>query len=230
MKLTKRILLPVLVIVICLLSLVSAASAQAWRPDDNNNSQMRMTRDKPQNPTNYNWEDKLNVNFAPQTDYRGNTRQEAGGNTYTKTTQTIQPDNYVELPKEKTVYTINDKTVDQKTFEENLQKDQGIKTPSPNNHKAPLQDVTGCSADYGLFRGLITAGSKIFNGLRELIYVVAGFGIIGVSVGGFFGNLNYKWLGAIVISLVVIATTGELINAITGCKTFTTNVIQDTLK
>ena len=98
------------------------------------------------------------------------------------------------------------------------------------NKKAAVSDVTGCSADYGLFSGLITTGGKIFSGLRELIYVVAGFGIIGVSVGGFFGNLNYKWLGAIVISLVVIATTGELINAITGCKTFTTSVIQDTLK
>lgn len=103
-------------------------------------------------------------------------------------------------------------------------------TGGVSNKKAAVSDVTGCSADYGLFSGLITTGGKIFSGLRELIYVVAGFGIIGVSVGGFFGNLNYKWLGAIVISLVVIATTGELINAITGCETFTTKVISDTLK
>lgn len=103
-------------------------------------------------------------------------------------------------------------------------------TGGVTNKKAAVSDVTGCSADYGLFSGLITTGGKIFSGLRELIYVVAGFGIIGVSVGGFFGNLNYKWLGAIVISLVVIATTGELINAITGCETFTTKVISDTLK
>ena len=71
------------------------------------------------------------------------------------------------------------------------------------------------------FSGLWISGSKIFNGLRDLIYVVAGFGIIGVAVGGFFGNLNWKWLGAIVISLVVIASTGELINLITGCDGFT---------
>lgn len=63
-----------------------------------------------------------------------------------------------------------------------------------------------------------------------MIYVVAGFGIIGVAVGGFFGNLNWKWLGAIIIALVVIATTGELINAITGCTEFTSSMITDTLK
>lgn len=92
------------------------------------------------------------------------------------------------------------------------------------------QQISACTSDYGMFSGLITAGGKIFRGLRELIYVVAGFGIIGVAVGGFFGTLNYKWLGAIVISLVIIATTGELINAITGCENFTAQVITDTLK
>ncbi len=92
------------------------------------------------------------------------------------------------------------------------------------------QQISACTSDYGMFSGLITAGGKIFRGLRELIYVVAGFGIIGVAVGGFFGTLNYKWLGAIVISLVIIATTGELINAITGCENFTSQVITDTLK
>ena len=89
--------------------------------------------------------------------------------------------------------------------------------------------ITGCSSNYGLFSGLINTGKKVFSGLRDLIYVVAGFGIIGVAVGGFFGNLNWKWLGAIVISLVVIATTGELINLITGCKDFTSSAITDTL-
>ncbi|MBQ8661765.1 MAG: hypothetical protein IJ482_05525 [Alphaproteobacteria bacterium] len=90
--------------------------------------------------------------------------------------------------------------------------------------------MTGCSSNQGIFSGLISTGSKVFNGLRDLIYVVAGFGIIGVAVGGFFGNLNWKWLGAIVISLVVIATTGELISAITGCENFTNAMITDTLK
>lgn len=98
------------------------------------------------------------------------------------------------------------------------------------NARQSQSAVTGCSSNQGIFSGLISTGSKVFNGLRDLIYVVAGFGIIGVAVGGFFGNLNWKWLGAIVISLVVIATTGELISAITGCENFTNAMITDTLK
>lgn len=107
------------------------------------------------------------------------------------------------------------------------------KTPassSSTNTRQSQSAVTGCSSNQGIFSGLISTGSKVFNGLRDLIYVVAGFGIIGVAVGGFFGNLNWKWLGAIVISLVVIATTGELISAITGCENFTNAMITDTLK
>ena len=111
----------------------------------------------------------------------------------------------------------------------------GAQVSAPNtgvatNTPPSSAQVTGCSSDLGLFSGLITTGGEIFKGLRDLIYVVAGFGIIGVAVGGFFGNLNWKWLGAIVIGLVVIATTGELINAITGCEGFTTQMITDTLK
>ena len=104
---------------------------------------------------------------------------------------------------------------------------------TPNGNTNAVQSasaVSGCSSNQGIFSGLIQTGSKVFNGLRDLIYVVAGFGIIGVAVGGFFGNLNWKWLGAIVISLVVIATTGELISAITGCENFTNAMITDTLK
>ncbi|MBR6664018.1 MAG: hypothetical protein IKL33_04240 [Alphaproteobacteria bacterium] len=86
-----------------------------------------------------------------------------------------------------------------------------------------------CSEDGGMFSGLVKAGADIFNNLRDLIYVVAGFGIIAVAVGGFFGYLNWKWLGAILIALVVIASTGELITTIVGCRVISQNDITDTL-
>lgn len=90
-------------------------------------------------------------------------------------------------------------------------------------------DPTFCGSDLGIFKELVQTGQLIFNRLRDLIYVVAGFGIIAVAVGGFFGNLNWKWLGAIVISLVVIATAGELIVLMTGCETFGSKLITNTL-
>lgn len=93
------------------------------------------------------------------------------------------------------------------------------------------EDPTFCGASNGgVFEELVMTGKKIFNHLRDLIYVVAGFGIIGVAVGGFFGNMNWKWLGAIVISLVVIASAGELVVLLTGCEQYGGELITNTLE
>lgn len=90
-------------------------------------------------------------------------------------------------------------------------------------------DPSYCGQGLGIFTELVQTGQMIFNRLRDLIYVVAGFGIIAVAVGGFFGNLNWKWLGAIVISLVVIASAGELIVLLTGCERYSSSLITNTL-
>ncbi len=77
---------------------------------------------------------------------------------------------------------------------------------------------TAGAEEQQLFSGLIRSGRSIFSDLRELVFIVAGFGIIAVGVGGIFGNLNWKWLGAIIVSLVVIATAGELISVMVGVE------------
>lgn len=70
--------------------------------------------------------------------------------------------------------------------------------------------------DTGLFSELIHKGVEIFDGIREIVFVVSGFGIIGVAVGGFFGNMNWKWLSAIIIGLMVIGLTGSIIQFVAG--------------
>ena len=83
------------------------------------------------------------------------------------------------------------------------------------------------AADSGLFSDLISKGAEIFNGMRDIIYAVSGFGIIAVAIGGIFGNFNWKWLGAIIIGLMVIAVTSGIIEYLTGTKI---QDITDTLK
>lgn len=60
---------------------------------------------------------------------------------------------------------------------------------------------------YAAFESLKKAGQEIFQGLRSIIYPASAIGIICVCIGGFFGNVNWKWLFAIVIGLVVISCT-----------------------
>lgn len=89
--------------------------------------------------------------------------------------------------------------------------------------------ATDSYASYALFETLTDSGTKIFTGMREIIFAVSGFGIVAVAIGGFFGNLNWKWLSAIIIGLVVIATTAAIINYMVDSTAIPAEQIQDTL-
>lgn len=63
----------------------------------------------------------------------------------------------------------------------------------------------------GSFDGLNASGAKIFRGLRKIIYPASAIGIICVCIGGFFGNINWKWLTVIVIGLLVVSVCAAFI-------------------
>ena len=81
-----------------------------------------------------------------------------------------------------------------------------------------------------LFGDLAKHGGKIFTGMREIIYAVSGFGIIAIAIGSIFGQVNYKWLTAILIGLLVIAATAAIINYMVDDNVVTTEMITDSLK
>ena len=89
-----------------------------------------------------------------------------------------------------------------------------------------------CATDaYAVFENLTDTGWEIFGGMRKIIFGAAGFGIIAVAIGGFFGVLNWKWLSAIIIGLVVIALTVSIVKYMvegTGANV-TVKGISDTL-
>ena len=74
-----------------------------------------------------------------------------------------------------------------------------------------------CATDcYAVFENLTSTGWEIFGGMRKLIFASAGFGIIAVAIGAIFGALNWKWLAAIIIGIVVIAATAILVGYLTA--------------
>ena len=81
-----------------------------------------------------------------------------------------------------------------------------------------------------LFDDLSRHGGKIFTGMREIIYAVSGFGIIAIVIGAIFGNINWKWLTAIIIGLFVIAGTATIINYMVEKDVVTQDMITDSLK
>ena len=89
-----------------------------------------------------------------------------------------------------------------------------------------------CATDaYAVFENLTATGGEIFTGMRKIIWGASGFGILAVAIGGFFGAINWKWLSAIIIGLVVIALTASALQYMTaGVADISVSGIADTLK
>jgi type IV secretory pathway VirB2 component (pilin) len=86
------------------------------------------------------------------------------------------------------------------------------------------------AAESGVFQTLIDRGTEIFTGMRQIIFAVSGFGIIAVAIGGFFGNLNWKWLAAIGIGLFVLSSTAAIIDYMVGQRPGSIQDVQSGLK
>jgi len=77
--------------------------------------------------------------------------------------------------------------------------------------------VISCPSDaLAAFETLADSGRKIFEGLKSIIYPASAIGIICVCIGGFFGNINWKWLTTLIIGLIVIACCGGFIAMFAG--------------
>lgn len=80
---------------------------------------------------------------------------------------------------------------------------------------------------WAAFESLTKAGGEIFQGLREIIYPASAIGIIAVCMGGFFGNINWKWLTAIVVGLIVISACVAFIDMFAPDKNATSAIPAD---
>lgn len=89
--------------------------------------------------------------------------------------------------------------------------------------------ILSTSANAAMFDALTDKGAELFTSMRDIVYIVAGFGLIGVAVGGIFGQINWKWLAALAIGLMVLASAGALIKYIVGDDAPSVDKITDTL-
>ncbi len=55
-----------------------------------------------------------------------------------------------------------------------------------------------------------------FMNTRTVIFVVGGFGLVGLAVGAIFGKVNWKWFASLAIGLVIVAVAGAIITYATN--------------
>lgn len=72
-------------------------------------------------------------------------------------------------------------------------------------------------ADAGGALGKITTkAASIFSGVRKIVFVVGGFGLIGLAMAAIFGKIQWKWFGALAVGLVILAIAGSIVEYITN--------------
>jgi len=81
-----------------------------------------------------------------------------------------------------------------------------------------------------VFDIIIKKGMDLFKEIRTVVFVLGGFGLVGLAVASIFGRPMWKWFAFLALGLVVIAVAGAIISYFGGKDTGGSRInTQDTL-
>ncbi len=58
----------------------------------------------------------------------------------------------------------------------------------------------------------------IFNHVKMIIFVVGGFGLVGIAFQAIFGKVKWTWFAGLAVGLAILAAAGAIVNYATGDK------------
>lgn len=65
-------------------------------------------------------------------------------------------------------------------------------------------------ADASMLNTVADKGVKIFRKVKGIIYIFAGFGLIGIAYQAIFGKLKWNWLSGLSVGIAVLAAVGAV--------------------
>lgn len=75
----------------------------------------------------------------------------------------------------------------------------------------------GDAAAGGSVVGTATDKAKaVFASVKTIIFIVGGFGLVGVAWGAIWGKIQWKWFAALAVGLAILAAAGSIIEYATG--------------
>lgn len=82
---------------------------------------------------------------------------------------------------------------------------------------ASAQGVTGTS----LMSKASTKVSNVFEAVRTIIFILGGFGLVGVAFAAIFGKVNWKWFAALAVGLAILAAANAVVQYAAGSQAST---------
>ena len=61
-----------------------------------------------------------------------------------------------------------------------------------------------------------TKALNVFTSVKTIIFIVGGFGLVGIAFAAIFGKVNWKWFAALAVGLAILAAAGSIVNYATG--------------
>ena len=67
-----------------------------------------------------------------------------------------------------------------------------------------------------VFKIVVKKGVALFREIRTIVFVLGGFGLVGLAVASIFGRPMWKWFAFLAMGLVVIAVAGAIVTYFAG--------------
>lgn len=61
-----------------------------------------------------------------------------------------------------------------------------------------------------------TKAVNVFKAVKTIIFVVGGFGLVGLAFQAIFGKVKWAWFAGLAVGLAVLAAAGAIVNYATG--------------
>lgn len=73
-----------------------------------------------------------------------------------------------------------------------------------------------------------TKATNVFDAVKTIIFIVGGFGLVGLAFAAIFGKLQWKWFASLAVGLAILAAAGAIVNYATGDTDVTGSTLGDT--
>ena len=67
-----------------------------------------------------------------------------------------------------------------------------------------------------VFTTVNNKGKDLFKNVRTVVFIMGGFGLVGLAVAAIFGAVKWKWFASLAFGLAVVAVASSVIQYATG--------------
>lgn len=78
--------------------------------------------------------------------------------------------------------------------------------------------LTTSSSANGVMETAAGKAVTVFNHIKMIIFIVGGFGLVGIAFQAIFGKVKWTWFAGLAVGLGILAAAGAIVNYATGAK------------